>query len=109
VEEDRQKSPRNAVEIAPMLLQRGAEVDAVADIYGKSTTLELVATRIHPKKSGVQIALLDLLLGAHWIALGSCWQTTEDEEAASGTRRGPNQKRLRRNRFGSGSVVCRQR
>lgn len=58
----RQKSPRNADEIAKMLLDAGAEVDALADIYGKSTTLGLVASSIHPKQAGVQIALMKTLL-----------------------------------------------
>ncbi len=61
-EDYRQKSPRNAVEIAKILLNAGAEVDALADIYGKSTTLGLVATSIHPKQAGVQITLLETLL-----------------------------------------------
>jgi ankyrin repeat protein len=58
----RQRSPGNAVEIAKILLNAGAEVDAEADIYGKSTTLDLVATSIHPKQAGVQIALMETLL-----------------------------------------------
>jgi ankyrin repeat protein len=58
----RQKSPKNAVEIAKMLLDAGTEVDAVADTYGKGTTLGLVATSIHPKQAGVQIALMETLL-----------------------------------------------
>lgn len=62
VEDERQKSPRNAVEMAEMLLAAGAEVDAPADIYGKSTTLGLVATSIHPKRAGVQVPLLAILL-----------------------------------------------
>ena len=62
VENYRQKSPSNAVEIAKMLLDGGAEVDAEADIYGKSTTLGLVATSIHPKQAGVQLALMETLL-----------------------------------------------
>jgi hypothetical protein len=33
-----------------------------ADTYGKSTTLDLVATSIHPKQAGVQIALMETLL-----------------------------------------------
>jgi hypothetical protein len=61
-EDYRQKSPQNAVEIARILLNARAEVDAVADAYGKSTTLGLVATSIHPKQAGVQIALLEMLL-----------------------------------------------
>jgi ankyrin repeat protein len=58
----RQKSPTNAVEIAKMLLDAGAGVDTVADIYGKSTTLGLVASSIHPKQAGVQLALMEALL-----------------------------------------------
>ncbi len=58
----RQKTPTNAVEIATLLLNAGAEVDAIADSYGKDTTLGLVATSIHPERAGVQIALLELLL-----------------------------------------------
>src|SRR5690348_12884857 len=60
----RQKSPKNAVEIARILLDAGAEVDALADTYGKGTTLGLVATSIHPKQAGVQIALMEILLDA---------------------------------------------
>jgi ankyrin repeat protein len=63
-EDYRQKSPKNAVEILEILLSAGAEVDAVADTYGKSTTLSLVASSVHPKQAGVQIALLETLLDA---------------------------------------------
>ncbi|MVM29056.1 ankyrin repeat domain-containing protein [Spirosoma sp. HMF4905] len=62
VENYRQKSPRNAVDVARILLKAGAEVDALADTYGKGTTLGLVATSIHPKQAGVQIPLIDTLL-----------------------------------------------
>ena len=58
----RQKTPKNAVEIAKILLDAGAEVDAMADTYGKGTTLGLVATSVHPKRAGVQIALMETLL-----------------------------------------------
>ncbi|MGD0620765.1 MAG: ankyrin repeat domain-containing protein [Bryobacteraceae bacterium] len=58
----RQRTPKNAVMIARVLLDAGAEVDALADAYGKSTALALVATSIHPLRAGVQIALLELLL-----------------------------------------------
>lgn len=58
----RQKSPPNAVEIAEILLQAGAEVDAVADMYGKDTTLGLVATSVHPRRARLQIALIETLL-----------------------------------------------
>jgi ankyrin repeat protein len=63
VEGYRQKTPKNAVEIAELLLKAGAEVDATAEIYGGgATTLGLAATSIHPQRAGVQIALLQLLL-----------------------------------------------
>jgi ankyrin repeat protein len=62
VESYRQRTPRNIVKIAELLLQSGAEVNAVADVYGGSTTLGLAATSIHPEQAGVQDALLQLLL-----------------------------------------------
>ncbi len=58
----RQKTPKNAVEVVKILLKAGAEVDALADTYGMSTTLGLVATSVHPERAGVQIALLETLL-----------------------------------------------
>jgi ankyrin repeat protein len=63
VEGYRQKTPKNAVQIAEILLNAGAEVDATANIYGGgSTALSLVATSIHPLGAGVQNDLLGLLL-----------------------------------------------
>jgi ankyrin repeat protein len=63
VESYRQRSPKNAVAIAQLLLEAGSEVDAEADVYGGgATTLGLVATSVHPEKAGVQLELLDLLL-----------------------------------------------
>jgi hypothetical protein len=64
VENYRQKTPKNAVEILNLLLAVGAEVDAFAEIYGRSTTLGLVATSGHPAKAGVQIELLETLISA---------------------------------------------
>ena len=63
VENYRQKTPQNVVPIAELLLRAGAEVDAMADMYGGgSTTLGLVATSIHPEQAGVQNALMETLL-----------------------------------------------
>jgi hypothetical protein len=62
VEDYRQKSPPNAVAVAGVLLQGGAEVDAVARIYGEDTALGLVATSGHPQRAGVQLTLMELLL-----------------------------------------------
>ncbi|MFN7996135.1 MAG: ankyrin repeat domain-containing protein [Bryobacteraceae bacterium] len=63
VEDFRQKTPKNIVEIATLLLDSGADVNAESDAYGgRSTTLGLTATSIHPQTAGVQLALLDLLI-----------------------------------------------
>ena len=63
IEGYRQISPPNAVEVATVLLDAGAEVDAVSDSYGGGwTTLGLVATSAHPRVAGVQIPLMELLL-----------------------------------------------
>jgi hypothetical protein len=84
VEGYRQKTPKNAVEIAEILLKAGAEVDADLDYGPKrkgypersgSTTLGMVATSCHPAAAGVQLALIDLLLehGASVDGLPGCW------------------------------------
>jgi hypothetical protein len=62
VESWRQRTPPNAVQVAEILIKAGAEVDAMADMYGGSTTLGLVATSIHPLRVGVQNDLIDVLL-----------------------------------------------
>jgi hypothetical protein len=63
VENYRQKTPKNIVEIADLLLNAGAEVDATAHVYGGGcATLELTATSIHPQRAGVQLDLLRKLL-----------------------------------------------
>lgn len=63
VEDFRQKTPPNIVDIARLLLDSGADVNAESDAYrGHSTTLGLTATSYHPQKAGVQIALMMLLL-----------------------------------------------
>jgi ankyrin repeat protein len=63
VEDYRQVSPPNAVDVARVLLDAGADVDAATDVYGGgSTALNLVATSTPPRIAGVQIPLIDLLL-----------------------------------------------
>jgi ankyrin repeat protein len=74
VEGYRQKSPANAVEMAKILLEAGAEVDALADMYGgKCTTMSMLASSHHPAKAGVQVGLIDTLIdfGAAVEARGS--------------------------------------
>lgn len=83
-EDYRQKTPSNALEIAKILLDAGAEVDAVSNSYGgQDTTLVLVATSIHPKRAGVQIALLELLLarGAQPDGVNACLANGRPEAA----------------------------
>ena len=63
VEGYRQKTPKNIVEIAKILLNAGADVDAEADVYGGgATTLGLAATSVHLFRAGVQNPLLQVLL-----------------------------------------------
>jgi hypothetical protein len=63
VEDYRQRSPKNAVEVARVLLDEGAEVDATSHAYGGGyTALGLVATSTPPRRAGVQIPLIDLLV-----------------------------------------------
>jgi len=63
VEDERQRSPENAVEIATLLLRSGAEVDALAEMYGgQQTTMSMLVSSIHPANAGVQDALVETLL-----------------------------------------------
>ena len=63
VEGGRQKTPANAVEVAKILLDAGAEVDALADMYdNKCTTMSMLASSCHPAKAGLQAALAETLL-----------------------------------------------
>ena len=67
VEDELQKSPENAAEIARILIEAGAEVDALAETYGggtNQTTLCLLVSSIHPAAAGVQPALVQVLCDA---------------------------------------------
>jgi hypothetical protein len=65
IEDFRQRTPKNIVDVTQLLLDAGAEVDAANDDYGgRGTTLGLVATSAHPRLAGVQIDLLELLVSA---------------------------------------------
>jgi ankyrin repeat protein len=69
VEDFRQKTPKNIVEITKLLLKAGADVNAESDAYGgRSTTLGLAATSCHPADAGVQLPLMELLI-AHGAAI----------------------------------------
>ena len=62
VEGFRQRTPKNAVKVAEVLLDAGADIDAMADMYGGADTLGLVATSIHPITAGVQEEVMAFLL-----------------------------------------------
>jgi ankyrin repeat protein len=63
VEGYRQRSPRNAVEIARLLLEAGAEPDALAGMYGSQcTTMSMLVSSTPPARAGVQVALVDVLV-----------------------------------------------
>jgi ankyrin repeat protein len=65
VEDYRQKSPKNAVEVAEILLKAGAQADALAETYGggaAQTTLCLLVSSVHPAKAAVQAPLVETLL-----------------------------------------------
>lgn len=74
VEGYRQKTPPNAVEIARILLDAGAEPNALANLYGgQCTTMSMLVSSTHPAEAGVQVALVDILVdyGAAVEAAGS--------------------------------------
>src|SRR5881409_820687 len=63
VEDFRQKTPKNIVQITKLLLEAGADVNAESDAYGgRATTLGLTATSWHPENAGVQLPLMKLLI-----------------------------------------------
>src|SRR5262245_43040947 len=63
IEDFRQTTPPNIVEITRLLLDAGAYVNAESDAYGgRSTTLGLTATSWHPQHAGVQLPLMELLI-----------------------------------------------
>jgi hypothetical protein len=63
VEGYRQKTPKNAVDVAITLLRAGAEVDALANMYGgECTTMSMLVSSCHPAQAGVQVALVNTLL-----------------------------------------------
>jgi ankyrin repeat protein len=63
IEDYRQRTPANIVDLARMLLDAGADVNAESEAYGgRSTPLGLTATSGHPENAGVQIPLMELLL-----------------------------------------------
>lgn len=78
VEGGRQKTPPNAVEIMKLLLDAGAEPDALADLYdAKCTTMAMLVSSCHPANAGLQAKLAETLLdyGARFDGAGTSWQS----------------------------------
>ena len=63
VEGYRQGTPKKAVKVAETLLEAGAEVDSLADMYGgQCTTMSLLVSSCHPANAGVQVDLANTLV-----------------------------------------------
>ena len=78
VEGARQRTPPAAVAIATMLLDAGAEPDALADMYDETcTTLSMLVSSSPPDAAGLQVALAEVLVdrGAALQGKGTAWQS----------------------------------
>jgi len=65
VENHRQRTPPNAVEITNVLLEAGADPDALADLYGgQCSVMSMLVSSGPPAEAGVQVALIDALVDA---------------------------------------------
>jgi ankyrin repeat protein len=65
VEEERQRTPPNAVAVTQLLVERGADVNVTCALYGGgATTMGLLLTSIHPLRAGVHLAIAEILLKA---------------------------------------------
>ncbi len=67
VEDERQRTPPNAVEIARMIVDAGADPNATAEFYGGgpgSTALVALVSSGHPYDAGVQEELVEVFCGA---------------------------------------------
>jgi ankyrin repeat protein len=63
VEDERQRSPRNAPDIAKMLLEAGADPNALCSAYGsRCTTMALLVSSTPPADAGVQVPLVHVLV-----------------------------------------------
>ena len=78
VEGGRQKTPPNAVEVMKLLLDNGAEPDALADLYdSECTTMSMLVSSCHPANAGVQAKLAETLIdyGADYVGPGTNWKS----------------------------------
>jgi ankyrin repeat protein len=78
VEGARQKTPPNAVAIATLLIDAGADLDALADMYDQPcTTMSLLVSSSPPADADLQVALAETLAdrGASLSGPGTAWQS----------------------------------
>lgn len=78
VENIRQKTPKNAVEVATLLLDAGADPNALADMYDEQcAVIGMLVSSSHPAEAGLQTALAELLVdrGALLENPGSKWNS----------------------------------
>jgi ankyrin repeat protein len=63
VEDRRQRSPKNAVDVAKLLLDAGADPNALSRAYGgQCTTMALLVSSSPPEDAGVQVPLVETLI-----------------------------------------------
>lgn len=63
VEGVNQRTPRNAVEIAQLLLASGADPNATAGFYGgRCSVMSMLVSSSHPAAAGVHVPLVDILV-----------------------------------------------
>lgn len=63
VEGVNQRTPRNAVEIAQLLLAAGADPNATAGLYGgRCSVMSMLVSSGHPSAAGVHVPLVDMLV-----------------------------------------------
>ena len=87
VEGERQRTPASAVEVANLLLDAGAEPDALADMDdNQCTTLSLLVSSSPPADAGLQAPLAEALLdhGAELDGPGTHWQSAIETALAFG-------------------------
>jgi hypothetical protein len=78
VEHGRQRSAVTAPVIARLLLEAGADANALADLYNeRCTTMSMLVSSTPPHDAGVTLGILDALLahGAQVTGTGSAWQS----------------------------------
>jgi len=63
VEGYRQRSPKNAADVTSVLIEAGADPDALCSLYGgECTTMALLVSSTPPDRAGVQVPVLKVLI-----------------------------------------------